>query len=228
MEVYKKMSGSSAPVDGDGFITMVPTGLTIYDPMAKMDPNGGFTMGTFNMNSKGEGDVVKAVSSDTAGIAVARVVVVVAYGTFNKDAGNIVNTGAGKTTSASIAFKPQLTIHPGFAVGTSNIATSITFMSDYQETPGYKMSGYFGKDTSTISLGSELISGTEVGSVKETTTTGEKTGMVVLNMLGSLAGKGASFSKYEATIDPAAYEKATLEMIGKFAELAAARVKAAN
>jgi len=228
MEVYKKISGSSTPVDGDGFITMMPTGLMIYDPMAKMDPNGGFTMGIFNTNSKGEGDVVKALSSDTAGIAVARVVVVVAYGTFNKDAGNIVNTGTGKTTSASIAFKPQLSIQQGAVNGMTNILTNITFMSNYQEMPGYKMSGYFGKDTSTISLGSELISGTEVGSVKETTTTGEKAGMVALNMLGALAGKGASFSKYEATIDQVAYEKAALEMIGKFAELTAVKIKAAN
>jgi hypothetical protein len=223
-EAYKKINGTSVPVEDGGRITVAPTGLSIYDPSAKMDPNGSLSMGIANTNSSGEAGVAKAVAGDMKGVGVARVVIVVAYGTFDKKA-SLSQDYLEKTAKASIAFKPLLTIQPKV----ESALTSLTILSNYQEIPMYKMpSAYIGGDTSSVFLSSELQSGTIVASLNETgLTTGEKAGEAAVGVLGALSNTKATYKKYEATIDATAYEQASKDMVGKFAEQVAARLKAA-
>ena len=216
---YQKISAAEN-ADKDGFVIVAPTGLKIYDPNGKMDPNGGFMLGINNMNFAGEGNLVKALSDKPEDTAVARVVVVVSFGSFSKEASNFLTANATGTASASIAFKSVLNLNPGFPSGMTNYMTSVTLLSKYN--------GILLQDTSSVWLKKELFSNAQVATLKESTTTGEKVGMAAVNVLGALGGKSGSFSRYDATLAKADYEKAAVGTISKFGSLIADKIKSGD
>ena len=226
---YKQLNGSAEPVVKESYIIMAPAGMTIYDPMAKLDPNGGFTLGVFNTNMKCEGDIVKELNGDFTGVAVARVSLIVSIGGYKKE-GSISNSGTTTTASASIAFDPRLSLHPSLPTDKLGgyIGTSVTVLSNYYVMEGYKISGNMAKDTSRVWIEGALSSEIVAGSLQETTTTGEKVGMAFVNVLGALSGQSASLKKYEFTVDPASYEQGTREIVGKFSEMIGNRIKGSN
>lgn len=226
-EAYKKLQGSTVPVIKDDYIIMTPKGMTIYDPLEKLDPNGGFTMGIFNTNMKGEGDVVKELNADLAGMGVVRVSLIVSIGGYKKE-GSI--SISGDQASASISFDPMVNLFPSVPNGKLGGAfvTDATILSNLSLVEGYKMSGVLAKDTSRAWIESSLNSSVVAGTLKDSMTSGEKVGMVAVKILGALSGQSASLDKYEFTVNAENYEKGTLEAVGSFGEMLADRIKAAK
>lgn len=62
-EPYKKINGGTTAVRDDKMISVAPTGMKVYDPGAKIDPNGSFFLGMANMNGSLEGAVAHCLTT---------------------------------------------------------------------------------------------------------------------------------------------------------------------
>lgn len=95
-ESFKKINGGAEPLTADKFIALAPTGLKVYDPNAKIDPEGSFFLGLANVNGKLEPDIARELLGTLEGVAVARITLNLAYGAFETE----VRGGAAKLNTA--------------------------------------------------------------------------------------------------------------------------------
>lgn len=220
---YAKLNGSSAMVKDDKMIQVAPTGMKVYDPMGKIDPNGSFFLGVANLNSALEG----AIANEAGGlekVGVMRATVNVIYGNFETE-GNTVYWD-NDTASAKVGFNPLLTITTSSPTVTPMVS-GMTIFSNYSEQKlGVSTSAFIPKDTTTLSLQEIMISDKPVSHLTETTTTGEAAATGVANVLGVLMGGGGiEVGKYDVTVEPEAFASAADEQIGRFWQMLAGKLK---
>lgn len=229
-EPYAKINGSSEPVRDEKMISVAPTGMKVYDPIGKIDPNGSFFLGMGNMNGKLESEAAKAVLGNLDGVATARVVVNVAFGTFDAEANTVV--GDYDTASAKVSFVPVVALVQSSPTVTPMISGIELFSNfDTNKLPnGTEFS--MPKDTSRIQLNVAQTGDKPVCSIKEVTTAGEKAGVAIANVIGMLSalggGTGGSIDagSYEASVDSEAFKSQAGLQIAKLASLIGDKLKA--
>jgi hypothetical protein len=231
-ETYRKINGSTTAVVDEKMISFAPTGMKVYDPGGKIDPNGSFFLGLANMNGSLEGAVAKAVLGNLDGVATARVTVNVQFGTFETDASTVI--GDYDIASAKVEFVPVFTIATSSPTVTP-IVTGIEIFSNFESAKlpnGTEFS--MPRDISRVQLKSPHFGDKPICAIREVTTTSEKAGVGVANAIGMLlslgGGVGGSLAagSYEADVNGDAFGSEAGVQIGKLASLIGDRLKAAR
>jgi hypothetical protein len=221
-EAFKKINAGTEPVKSDNMLSLAPTGMKVYDPMGKIDPNGSFFLGVGNMNSKLEGDIAREVLSTLDGVAVVRITLNLAYGAFETEVDSYTAMGSSDRDSASakVAFIPAISIKPSSPTVTPEI-TGIEFLTNFDSGKlpnGTEFS--MPKDFTRVQLTTALVGDKKVSSLEEVTTSGEKAATGAVALFGAMMGQGASLEagKYVAKVDGKAFIDEAKKEVGKLAE----------
>lgn len=227
-EAFKKINAGTEPVKSDNMLSLAPTGMKVYDPMGKIDPNGSFFLGVGNMNSKLEGDIAREVLGTLDGVAVIRITLNLAYGAFETEVDSYTAMGSSDRDSASakVAFIPAISIKPSSPTVTPEI-TGIEFLTNFDSGKlpnGTEFS--MPKDFTRVQLTTALVGDKKVSSLEEVTTSGEKAATGAVALFGAMMGQGTSLEagKYVAKVDGKAFVAESKKEIGKLAELIGQKV----
>ncbi|GAB5604923.1 hypothetical protein [Sideroxyarcus sp. TK5] len=227
-EAFKKINAGTEPVKSDNMLSLAPTGMKVYDPMGKIDPNGSFFLGVGNMNSKLEGDIAREVLGTLDGVAVVRITLNLAYGAFETEVDSYTAMGSSDRDSASakVAFIPAISIKPSSPTVTPEI-TGIEFQTNF-DTGKLPNGTEFNmpKDFTRVQLTTPLVGDKKVSALEEVTTSGEKAATGAVALFGAMMGQGASLEagKYVAKVDGKAFTAESKKEIGKLAELIGQKV----
>ena len=227
-EAFKKINGGAEPVKSDNMVSLAPSGLRVYDPGAKIDPNGSFFLGMANLNQKLESDIAQEIGIDMKQAAVVRVTLNLAYGAFETEVDSYTAMGSSDRDSASakVAFIPALSIKPSSPTVTPEI-TGIEFQSNF-DTAKLPNGSEFStpKDFTRIQLTTPLLGDKKVSALEEITTSSEKAATGAVALFGAMMGQGASLEagKYVAKVDGKAFVAESKKEIGKLAELIGQKV----
>ncbi len=231
-EPYRKINGSTSAVRDDDMISVAPTGMKVYDPTGKIDPDGSFFLGVANMNGSLEGKVAQSLSDSMDGVATARVTVNVMFGTFETEASTVI--GDYDTASAKVEFVPVLTIATASPTVTPQV-TGIELFSNFESAKLPNGTEFtMPKDISRVQLNAPQFGDKPICSIRDVTTTGSKVGVGIANVVGLLSalsgGVGSSIESgsYEADVDNAAFQAQANAQIGKLASLIGDKIKSAR
>jgi len=228
-EPYGKINGSTAAVRDEKMLSIAPTGMKVYDPAGKIDPDGSFFLGVANFNSKLEGDVAKAVLGNLDGVATARVTLNLVFGTFEAEANTVV--GDYDTASAQVSFVPVLTLATTTPTVTPMI-TGIELSSNFESAKLPNGTEFnMPRNISRVQLNVPQLGDKSVCSIRDVTTAGEKTGVGLANVIGMLSalggGVGGSLEagNFEASVDSDAFQSQANVQISKLADLIGDKLK---
>lgn len=227
-EAFKKINGGTEPLKSDNMVSLAPAGLKVYDPGAKIDPNGSFFLGLANLNQKLESDIAREILGDMKQVAVVRITLNLAYGAFETEVDSYTAMGSSDRDSASakVAFIPVLSIKPSSPTSTPEI-TGIEFQTNF-DTAKLPNGSEFStpKDVTRVHLKEPLLGDKKVSELEEITTSGEKGAAAAVALLGAMMGQGASLEvgKYVAKVDGKAFITESNKEIGKLAEMIGQKV----
>lgn len=222
-EAFKKINGGSAPVKDEKMVALAPLGLKVYDPGAKIDPNGSFFLGMANLNQKLESDIAREIVGSLEHVAVVRITLNLAYGTFETEVDSYTAIGSSDRDSASakVAFIPVVSIKPASPTVTPEV-TGIELQTNF-DTGKLPNGTEFAapKDFTRIHLTTPLVGDKKVCELEEITTSGEKAAAGAVALLGAMMGQGASLElgNYLAKVDGKAFVAESQKEIAKLAEL---------
>lgn len=228
-QTYQKINGSSAPVKTDNMVSLAPSGLKVYEPGGKIDPNGSFFLGVANMNQKLEPDIARELLDSLDGVAVLRITINLTYGDFDVDTSSSTSfNGTGlDSASAKIGFVPVLVIKPGSPTVTPEM-TGFEFLSNF-ETNKLPDGSQFSlpKDFTRLTLKTPMIGDSRISSLTDVTTNTEKVATAGVALLGVLMGKGASLEagNYKAEVDSSAFSSEAQKTLTSLASALADRLK---
>jgi len=222
-EAFKKINGGTEPVKDDKMVSLAPAGLKVYDPGAKIDPNGSFFLGMANMNGKLESDIAREVLGTLEGVAVVRITLNLAYGTFETEVDSYTAVGSADrdAASAKVAFIPVISIKPSSPTVTPQ-TTGIELQTNFETAKlpnGTEFSGP--KDFTRVQLIAPMLGSKAVSKLDEITTGGEKAAAAGVALFGLMMGQGASLEvgKYVAKVDSKAFSAESNAEVGKLAEM---------
>lgn len=229
-EAFNKINAGSEPVKSDNMLSLAPTGLKVYDPMGKIDPNGSFFLGVGNMNGKLESDIAREVLGTLDGVAVVRITLNLAYGAFETEVDSYTAMGSSDrdAASAKVAFIPVISIKPSSPTVTPEI-TGIELQTNFDSAKlpnGTEFSTP--KDFTRVQLTAPMLGGKAVSKLEEITTGGEKAAAGAVALFGAMMGQGASLEagKYVAKVDGKAFSAESKTEVGKLAELIGQKIAA--
>lgn len=228
-EAFKKINAPAGMLKTDDMVSVAPLGLKVYDPMEKIDPNGSFFLGVANMNGKLESEIAQEAVGDLKDVAVLRVTLNLAYGTFEVETSSYTAVGSSDSDSASakVGFVPVMTIVSSSPTVTPQI-TGMEFQSNFES---FKLpngaTAASAKDFSRIQLVAPLQGSVRVSELKETTTTGEKAASASVALVGLLLRQGSSLEvgSYQASVDAAAFSAESKALLTKLAGMLASKLQ---
>jgi len=227
-EAFKKINGSEAPVKDGDMISLTPVGMKVYDPLGKIDPNGSFFLGLANANQKLESDIAREVVGSMKNVAVVRITLNLAYGTFETEVDSYTAVGGSDRDSASakVAFVPVFSIKPSSPTVTPQI-TGIEFLTNFDTAKMPNgMEVNTPNDFTRVQLNAPMLGDKAVSSLEEITTKTEKAATGAVALLGAVLGQSASLeaSKYVAKVDGNSFSVESKKEISKLADLIGQKV----
>jgi hypothetical protein len=229
-EAFKKINAGSEPVKSDNMLSLAPTGMKVYDPMGKIDPNGSFFLGVGNMNGKLESDIAREVLGTLEGVAVVRITLNLAYGAFETEVDSYTAMGSSDrdAASAKVAFIPAISIKPSSPTVTPEI-TGIELQTNF-DTAKLPNGTEFStpKDFTRVQLNVPMLGSKTVSQLEEVTTGSEKAATGAVALLGAMMGQGASLEagKYVAKVDGKAFSTESRTEVTKLAALIGQKITA--
>lgn len=213
---FKQLNGSTQPVQSDNMLSLAPSGMKLYDPMGKIDPNGSFFLGMGNMNGKLESDIAREILGSMDGVAIARITVNLAPGDFDAEGGGHYDGSA----SASVGFVSVLTV-PATSPTVTPELTGIELQTNFDSAKlpnGTEFSAP--KDFTRLQLNALVRGEGQVSKLEETTTKTEKGAAAGVALFGALMGQSAGMEagKFVAHVDGKAFRAESQKEIGKLAE----------
>lgn len=228
-EAFRKINAGSEPVKSDNMLSLAPTGMKVYDPMGKIDPNGSFFLGASNMNDRLESDIAREVLGTLDGVAVVRITLNLAYGAFETEVDSYTAMGSSDrdAASAKVAFIPVISIKPYSPTVTPEI-TGIELQTNFDTIKSLNDTYSIPKDFTRVQLKAPMLGSKAVSQLEEITTGGEKAAAGAVALFGALMGQGASLEvgKYVAKVDGKAFSAESKAEVGKLAELIGQKIAA--
>lgn len=231
-EAFKKINGGTEPLKSDNMVSLAPSGLKMYDPGAKIDPNGSFFLGLANLNQKLESDIAREIVGAMDHVAVVRITLNLTYGTFESEVGSTTAMGSSDRDSASakVAFIPAISIKPSSPTVTPEV-TGIELQSNFDSGKlpnGTEFSAP--KDFTRVQLVAPLVGEIAVSALEEITTSGEKAATGAVALFGAMMGQGASLEagKYVAKVNGQTFSAESRKEVSKLAELIGQKIAVAK